>query len=439
MAAGPSRRSRGSLTAWSLAALGAGLALGVLGHASGAPALRWLAEAALPFGDLWLSALQMTVIPLVIAYTLAAIVGARQEGLVGPLALRSILLFLAMLLGAGILAMIVSPLAVRLHAIDPATVDAVRGQIRVPEEARQAAAGGGDSLRDLIGGLLPRNILEAAVRGDIFPLLLFAIVFGLAITRLPDGEREPLSRIFRGLASAMLVCVRWVLILMPLGVFVFAYEFAFAAGGGGIEVLGVYVGSAAGVMLLCTVLLYPLTAALGRVSVRDFARAVAPAQMIAVTTRSSIASLPALIQGARERLRLPDSATGLVLPLSVSVFKLDISVSNMVKLFFLAQVYGVHVGVARLVAFLLFVTALSFSSPGLPSGGSFRTLPAYLAAGVPIEGVVMVQAMEAIPDVFMTLLNVTGDMSAAALLSRAGRARRTAEAEGRSAAAPDVA
>jgi Na+/H+-dicarboxylate symporter len=220
----------------------------------------------------------------------------------------------------------------------------------------------------------------------------------------------------------MLVCVRWVLLLMPLGVFIFTFRFALASGDDAVEFLGVYVAIVCGLMLLCTALLYPVTALLGRTGVRDFARAVAPAQLIAVTTRSSIASLPALIQGARDRLRLPDSATGLVLPLSVSVFKLDISVSNIVKLVFLAHVYGVRLSAATLATFLVFVMVLSFSSPGLPSGGTFRALPAYLAAGVPIEGVVMVHAVEAIPDVFMTLLNVTADMSAATLLSRSSRA-----------------
>jgi Na+/H+-dicarboxylate symporter len=93
----------------------------------------------------------------------------------------------------------------------------------------------------------------------------------------------------------------------------------------------------------------------------------------------------------------------------------------------------VRLGVAQLAGFLLFVTVLSFSSPGLPSAGSFRTLPAFLAAGVPIEGVVLVQAMEAVPDIFMTLLNVTADMSAATLLTRSSRVRPVRAAEDASA------
>jgi len=418
------RRSAGlfrSLTAWSLAALGGGFLLGALGHASGSAGFRTLAEALSPIGNLWLSALQMTVVPLVVVYTLAAIAGARQQGLVGGLAGRAILLFVAMLLAAGVLAMALTPLVLRPYRVDPAMAEALRAQTVVPPEARDAAASGYGTLADYTAGLLPQNLFLAAARGDVFALLVFSVLFGLAVTRLPDAERAPLTLLFRSLAAAMLVCVRWILVLMPVGVFAFAFRFGLASGGAGVRILGTYVGIACGLMFLCTALLYPVTAAFGRTRVRAFARAVAPAQLIAVTTRSSIASLPALIQGARDRLHLPDAATGLVLPLSVSIFKLDITVSNVVKLLFLAHVYDVRLGAGTLAGFLLFVTLLSFSSPGLPSAGSFRTLPAFLAAGVPIEGVVLVQAMEAVPDVFMTLLNVTADMSAATLLTRSSR------------------
>jgi Na+/H+-dicarboxylate symporter len=410
-----------SLTAWSLAALAAGVALGVLGHASGDPRFGAFADAIAPIGELWLSALRMTVLPLVIVYTLAAIAGARQDGVVGALAGRSFLLFFLLLAGAGLLTAGVAPIFLRLVGVDPSAAEAIRAHAAVPDEAIGATGAGYGSLRDWIGGLLPENAVAAAVRGDIFPFLLFSVLFGAAVTRLPDDQRELLTRVFRALSGALLVCVRWVLVPMPVGVFAFTFRFALASGDDAVRFLGVYIAAVCALMLLCTALLYPLTALLGRRSAADFARAVAPAQLIAVTTRSSIASLPALIQGARDPLRLPDAASGLVLPLAVSVFKLDLTVSNTVKLLFLAHVYRVSIGPGTLATFLLFIIVLSFSSPGIPSVGTFRTLPAYLAAGVPIEGVVMVQAVETIPDIFMTLLNVTADMSAATVLSRSSR------------------
>jgi Na+/H+-dicarboxylate symporter len=187
--------------------------------------------------------------------------------------------------------------------------------------------------------------------------------------------------------------------------------------------LTVYVAIVSGLILLFTLLLYPVTAVLGRTTVSTFARAVAPAQLVAVSTRSSAAALPALVEGGRRHMRLPASSTSFVLPLSVSLFKVNRSISSLVKLFFLAHIYGVQLRPGAVATFLATEMILSFGTAGVPLGGmSLKGLPAYFAAGVPVEGVLILDAVETIPDIFKTLLNVTGDMSVATLLSRSSRA-----------------
>jgi Na+/H+-dicarboxylate symporter len=171
------------------------------------------------------------------------------------------------------------------------------------------------------------------------------------------------------------------------------------------------------------VLLYPLTAIAGGTSMREFARAAAPAQLVAISTLSSIAALPALVQGGMDHLRLPSRVTGFVLPLCVSIFKLNRTVSATAKLLFLAHVYGVTLSAGTVAVFMVTVILLSFGAVGVPQGGqAFATLPAYLAAGIPAEGVILLEATSMAPDMLKTLLNVTGDMSVAAFLSRGSRA-----------------
>jgi len=216
--------------------------------------------------------------------------------------------------------------------------------------------------------------------------------------------------------------VRWLLAFTPVGVFALSYVLGRETGFEAAGVLGGLILLQCGVMTLFMLLLYPVSAILGRVSISAFARAVAPAQLIALSTRSSIAALPALVEGGRTHLRLPESGTSFVLPLTVSLFKVNRTISACSKLLFLAYVYGVPLTSGKVVAFVAVVVALSFSSVGVPNGGSaFKTLPAYLAAGLPIEGIILAEAVETIPDIFKTLLNVTGDMSAATLLSRGSR------------------
>lgn len=128
-----------------------------------------------------------------------------------------------------------------------------------------------------------------------------------------------------------------------------------------------------------------------------------------------------MVEGGRKHLGLPASATGFVLPLSVAVFKLNMAISGPIKILFLAHVLQLNVGLPQLAVFLVTHVILSFSTAGIPAHGSLNTLPAYMAAGIPVEAVVILTAVDAIPDIFKTLANVTADMSAAVILSRRDR------------------
>src|SRR5205823_5746936 len=144
--------------------------------------------------------------------------------------------------------------------------------------------------------------------------------------------------------------------------------------------LGYYVLAVCGLLLSFTALLYPITAFVGRVPLRRFASAVAPAQAVAVGTRSSLASLAPLVEGAGERLRLPKEVAGLVLPLSVSTFKVNRTISAPLQLYFLTHLYGLPLRPGYVLTFTLTTVLLSFTSAGLPGGSeSLVTLPLYLA------------------------------------------------------------
>ena len=395
--------------------------LGTIGHATHSPLLAAIGDGVKPVGDLWIAALLMTVLPLVISQVLAAITGGRGAESVAMLGLRAVGLFLVLLAAGALFALLLAPPLITQYPAGSAGLASTPAASASPEAGgRAAGAASGSRWTD---SLVPRNIFEAAARGDILPLLIFSLLFAAAASRLPDEYRAPLARLFQGVAQAMLICVRWILRLAPAGVFALTYVLALKTGGQAAGMLSVYIAIVCGLIFVFTLLLYPMTALLGRTTIREFARAVAPAQLVAVSTRSSVAALPALIDGGRRHLRLPGSSTSFVLPLSVSLFKVNRTISSLVKLFFLAHVYGVALRPGAVATFLAIETILSFGTAGVPLGGlSMKGLPAYLAAGVPVEGVMILEAVETIPDIFKTLANVTGQMSAATLLSRSSRA-----------------
>jgi proton glutamate symport protein len=410
-----------SATAWSLTALAGGLAAGFLlrraGHAWSDPVTAIVA----PIGQIWIGTLRIIVIPLVVTQTLTAVAGVRREASVAALAGRALLMFGVMLLAGGLFAFLVAAPAVSLLPADPSTAAALQpapsGPVGAAATGRPTAS---PTLESFLDELLPKSIFQAAANGSILPVLLFTMAFGLAAAHLPSPRREALEDIFRSLAEAMMVLVGWVLKALPLGVFAVSYGVTVRGGGAGLGgFLLFYVALVCGVLLLETALLYPVTSLLARVSVRRFARAVAPAQLVAAGSRSSIASLPALVEGARDSLGLPPLAAGFVLPFSVALFKLNRTASSAVKLLVLAQVLGISLHPAQLLVFLATEMVISFSSVGVPGGGGqLRSLPAYLALGMPIEGLLLYEAVDDIPDIAKTVTNVTGDMSVAAILCR---------------------
>jgi proton glutamate symport protein len=386
--------------------------LGVLGHVSGAAWFRDVERFVTPVGALWLAALQMLLLPLIVSQLLSAITGAGGGAgrEIGRLGLRTILLFVLMLFVAGALTLVLCEPVVALYDAGPAFAASV-----APPPAGGADGARGDTQ-------LPTNLVESARKGQIFPLLIFAALLGAAVTRLPDERRIPLTNLFRGFAEAMMIVVRWILVFTPAGVFALSYASALDAGGAVAGMMGAFIVLVCAMLALFTVLLYPVTAIAAKVPVRTFAKAVAPAQLVAVSTLSSIAALPALVQGGIDHLKLPPRFTGFVLPLCVSVFKINRTVSSTAKLVFLAHVYGIPLSAWTIVVFMVSVTLLSFGAAGVPNGGqAFSTLPAYVAAGLPIEGVILLEATSMAPDMLKTVLNVTGDMSVAAILSRSSR------------------
>jgi len=382
----------------------------MLGQVSDAAAFRVVERILTPIGAVWLTALQMLLLPLILSQLLSAVTGAGDgaTGEVAKLGIRAIVLFVTMLLVAGALTFVISKPIMALYEPGPALSKSAAATADAPKTSEAAP--------------WPTNLVEAARKGQILPLLLFAALLGAAITRLPDERRIPLATLFRGFAEAMMIVVRWVLVATPVGVFAMTYASALGSGGAVAGMMGAFIVIVCALLVLFTILLYPITAIAARIPMRTFAKAVAPAQLVAVSTLSSIAALPALVQGGIDHLRLPRTFGGFVLPLCVSVFKINRTISSTTKLVFLAHVYGVPLSVSNVVIFMFSVTLLSFAAVGVPNGGqAFSTLPAYVAAGLPIEGVILLEATSMAPDLLKTVLNVTGDMSVAAILSRSSR------------------
>jgi len=401
-------------TAGALTGLLGGLALGLIVHRWPHPSLLAGVSAIEPVGELWTNALRMTIIPLIVSQLVCGIAAKADAKTVGKLGGLSLLTFIALLVAGAVFALLAAPPLAALFKVDQATLAALQSSSAGVEKPDLSPP----SFGTWIVALVPSNPIKAAADGALLPLIVFTAIFALAVTRLADEQRRLLLGFFQALGQAMFTLVRWVMKFMPLGVFALALPMTAKIGGVTIGALAYFIALVCALLFGFTLLLYPIAMAAGRVNMWRFARAAAPAQAVALSSQSSIASLPALLDGARRRLDLPDTVTGFVLPLAVSVFKVNRTVSSLAKLFFIAHLYGFSPNSLQIATFILTIMLLSFSAPGIPNGGPGVSIPAYLAAGAPIEPLLLFNAVETIPDIVKTLTNVTGNMTALTIVAR---------------------
>lgn len=252
------------------------------------------------------------------------------------------------------------------------------------------------------------------------PLVVFASFFGFAVTRLAEARRRAIIEFFDSVGEAMVTIVRWVLWAAPLGVFALALGVGLRAGVGAAGEIGHYVAAISLGNVAMTLVAYVLAITWGRVPIGPWTRAVAPVQVAAFATQSSLACLPAMIERSRDDLGIADRVTGLVLPLAVALFRMTGPVANLGVALFLLQVYGLHPSVGQYVGAIFVAVATSLASVSLPGQISFfaSVAPLCLTLGLPIDLLPILIAVEVIPDIFRTIGNVTGDMAITAILAR---------------------
>lgn len=395
--------------------LGLGAALGLTLESVDPALAAAAADIARPVGRLWLNALQMTVVPLVVALVILGVNTASDAAASGRIARSALLAFVLLLAGGAAFAAAAAPFMLSLLPRDAALVDALRAAIGTP-----AVPAGPASLADWFSGVVPANAIAAAAQGAMLPLVVFALLFGFALTRVEEGRSRRLLELFQSIADTMIVIVRWVLWLAPIGVFALVLVVCASVGGYILGLLGAYVGIQCAVYLGIIAMLYVVALAGGGESIRRFAVSILPAQVIAASTQSSLASLPAMLESATSRLGYPRAVTGLVLPMAVSLFRITSPAQYVGVASFIAWAYGIDLPALQLATGAGLAVVISLGSVGLPGQVSFMAtnLPVVQSMGLPTDPLGLLLAVDTIPDAVATVGNVTGDLAATAVVAR---------------------
>ncbi|MEM7687787.1 MAG: cation:dicarboxylase symporter family transporter [Pseudomonadota bacterium] len=386
-----------------------GLGLGVL--LSDAQLAGAITETAALIGSLWLRALQMTIIPLVASLLVLGLAQMVQAARAGEAARRFVGLVIAVAVAGGVFTALALPWALAVFPIP----DTASGFLADSPQDAGAVPG----ILEFLKSLIAPNIIAAAAETAMLPITIFFGLLAAAITRLPDSQSAILLSFFHALANAMLQIIGWVLWVAPVGVAALAFGVGLKSGGGAFAALAHYIVLVSSMGAFIFALAYVLAWTLGGISFGRFARAVVPAQAVAISTQSSLASLPAMLDSA-SRLGLRESTSEFVLPLAVAIFRATSVAMNLAVALYVAALAGLEVPPTLIAVGIAVALIISVGSVSLPGSISFVVSigPIALAMGVPIEPLALLVAVEMIPDIMRTLGNVTMNVAVTSAVDR---------------------
>ena len=396
-----------------MAGLVAGIVLGILVAWQSPDLGLQIAAIVEPFGKLWLNALQMTVVPLVFALVVVGINQASDAAHSGRVARSAIVTFMVLLTAAAVMTAVLAPLALSMLQPDPAVAAAIGGHV-----AGQPQVGGG-GWADALIAIVPSNAIAAAAASAMLPLVTFALFFGFALTRIDETPRAQVIGLLKAVSDAMIVIVHWVLWAAPVGIFALVFALTARSGLGMLQALGIYILLECALYALAVVLLVSVAVIFGRQPVGHFLSGLIPVQAVAASTQSSLATLPAMLDSAQNKLGFPARVSGLVLPMAVSLFRITSPIQYIATASFIAWSLGVELSFTQLATGVALSVLVSMGSVGLPGQAIFlaTNLPITQAMGLPIAPLAVLMAVDAIPDVLVTVGNVTGDMTATAVVA----------------------
>lgn len=387
-------------------------------------ACRFAVNASRFVGDLFLRGLRFIAVPIVLFSLVAGVAGLGDVRKLGRMGAKTIGLFLSTSVIAATMGLLLG------RFVDPGSfisfelreqISSTQGSIVASKVS--SAEGVRDSLSawQQVLNAVPTNPFEALAKGEMLQVVVLALLVGIGLTFVPAEKSAPVVRFFDTLGDAMMHIVRLLMHMAPYAVFCLVAPIAASFGLEVFHGLGVYFITVIVGLAVMTYIVYPLIlrGLVGRehgVGVREFFRAIAPAQLLAFSSSSSAATLPVTIECARDRVGVSEDVAGFVCPLGATINMDGTAVFQGVSIMFLAEVYGVPLTLADQIQVIVFATLISVGSPGIPGASIVLMIIVLQTLGIPAEGIALILGVERLLDMCRTVVNVTGDSMVAAVV-----------------------
>ena len=404
-----------------------GLALGVVtGLVANLLDIGWLISflvAIRQAGDAWIDLITMVVVPLVVASLIVGTASLGDITKVGRVGGKTVGYYLVTTAIAVTIGLVVSNVIIHDARMSPEALAAIRSTYLAEGESTVEMAQQAPGMIEVLRGIIPRNPVEALANFNMLQIIFFSILFGAALSVLAASKRDPVLSFFDGVNQAAIVLIHWIMKLAPYAVFVLIGAVIARFGADVLQSLLVYSLTVVVGLLLHVTLTY--TAALrflARLNPLDFYRRIREAQLIAFSTSSSNATLPVTMEVAEEKIGISREVSSFVLPLGATINMDGTALYQAVATMFIAQVLVGDLSLATQFGIVLTATLASIGAAGVPSAGIIilivvlrQALPPSVD---PAAGIALILGVDRILDMCRTSVNVTGDLTAAAVVAR---------------------
>jgi proton glutamate symport protein len=404
---------------WILAAMLLGAVLGLMADDAG----RWLGLPLVAIGGFlgtaFLNLLKMLVVPLVVSSIICGVASMGNARDLGRLGLMSLLFYVITTLLAVVIALTV------VNAIAPGIVDGqpARELLALHGDAgavgANVAAQANRSFGDIVLGMIPTNVVEAAVNGKLIGLLFFSLLFGYFITHLEIAQREVMLRFWEGVFGVMMRMTGWVMRLAPLGVLGLTMKVTAEAGLDAARPLLMF-----GFCVVLSLAIYAfaalplLLATVARVNPWRLFPAMAPALLTAFSTASSSATLPITLECVQKRAGVSPRIAGFVLPLGTSINHAGSALYECAAALFIAQAYGLELSIATQATVVLLALVTSMGIAGIPAASLVGITVILAAVGLPAEAIGVLLVLDRLLDMARTAVNVLADSACTVIVAR---------------------
>ncbi len=401
------------------------IAGGVFGAVANVADIGWLKSfliALEPIGTAFIRAITMVVIPLVVASLTvgaASLGDITKLGRIGgkTLGYYMVTTALAVVIGLG-----VSNIFAPGSGVAESTRESLAAQFQGQAAEKMELAANAPAVLDVLLGIIPPNPVRAAADFELLPLIFFSVIFGAALSVLPEEKRKPTLGFMEGLNDASMLIIGWIMKIAPYAVFALI---AAVVAQFGLDLLKSLIGYSLVVVGGLLLHMFGTVALMVRFAAKlnplDFYRRVAAVPLFAFSTSSSSATLPVTIRTAENRLGVSKEVSSFVLPLGATINMDGTALYQAVAVMFIAQIYGIPMDLGAQLTIVLTATLASVGSAGVPSAGLITLIIVLQSVGLADKveaGIALILGVDRILDMLRTSVNVTGDLSCAAFVAR---------------------